>query len=392
MKLLEIDKLRSAEVLTDPDAIIKHLRQRDSGPVATSDDEGRLKFHRFAARDGSLPIPPVDELRKLAKKRRLEVDDETLVERAHAWWLSDERVDGFGDIVKQNWDFSEYEKNSVIPYSHRWHEPPIGNGLDWKVLDRKETGKQSYDGPALWFLGLFASDGDNPFGDLVFRLTKSGFLKGISAGFYADEVIIVNDEEEREKLGLGRFGVILNKNHLLEASPTTLPANSGAYSTLALAKSKGLLRDEDINGVRELYRARSSDGDEWRKNDTAVRSWMRTLFPEVELQEHDDFEEPFITLVSDDDTETRETNVDLSEVNEKLDKVLAVLDTSVPSLISALEDVRSLTEDLALKAGINLDNASDPDDESLQGNDVEEALRKLEEAQRSLQEAIGQGG
>jgi hypothetical protein len=47
------------------------------------------------------------------------------------------------------------------------------------------------------------------------------------------KVINVQDDTERARLGLGRYGVILDDNTLLEFSPTSVPANSGAIALLS---------------------------------------------------------------------------------------------------------------------------------------------------------------
>ena len=123
----------------------------------------------------------------------------SLAGRAVPYWASDERPDGHGDIVRQQWSFEEYSKNPVLCMGHDWVGPAIGRGIDYEVRQRSDA---DYKGPALWMLALFAEAEAQAENDRVFRLVRSGFMSAASVGFYSDRVIIVEDEQERAELPL----------------------------------------------------------------------------------------------------------------------------------------------------------------------------------------------
>jgi len=332
--------------------------RKDSPTIIAKASAFELKEAEIKA-SPELAAPGAQELQQLARARgrKWKAGLET---RAIPYWASDERVDGHGDIVKQNWLFDEFEKNSPMPYSHEWHNVPIGNILSWRTLNRAEG---DYVGQALWLLGLFATLEESARADEVFRLAEAGVLRGGSVGFYSTKLIDITDEAERAKLGLGRWGLILDQNHLLEFSPTTLGANAGAYTILSRAKARGLLKATDFGVIRELARVkllrekREDVKERWEDIDSTYLAFAKMLYADHEFKTHDDVEQPFET-----DEERRLKNVPLpsqktgtseerlSAIETKLEQLEASQREAALSNTQILTDIRSLLEKAASAA------------------------------------------
>ncbi len=364
MTLEELLKsLKSIEEITDPveihrrldDAAKKNLARVAGGSAHTRVGEikdGRAKIAKVTSMAAALAkatptIPTGDALKTLVESRGLEWMDE-YTERTQAYWASDERVDGHGDIVRQNWRFEEYAKNPVLAYSHDWVNPPIGAGLDWSITTRTEGG---YNGPALWLLTLFATEETSQFADSIFRLVKAGMLKAGSVGFFSGKLINVQDEAERQQLGLGKWGFILDDNHLLEFSPTPIGANSGALTIASNAKRKGLLLPGDVNVIRDLHRRAitetTRDAREWREVDSKWRNIAGTLFPGFEFSKHAELDVPLVSM-----EERRlkgSVTVKDATLESKLDELRAVVDETLTGLVSMVGDIRDQVETIVAR-------------------------------------------
>jgi len=178
-------------------------------------------------------------------------------------------------------------------WSHNHGTPPIGNVVDARV---GSISSEKYSGPALLLMNLFATEDEWAYADTIFRLVKSGFLRASSVGFRAKRVSYIEDQEERDALGLGRFGIVFEEMELLEHSPTSIPANPGALSQLRAVKSSGMLRPHDVDTLRELSRSEAiksgSDSRKWKQLDSAWRTAWGYLFPEDKIGEHGDIDIP----------------------------------------------------------------------------------------------------
>jgi len=306
---MNLEDLESVEVIDDPtkiEAVLmdadKEFRTESSSnkingqTTIVLDDEGKVQVNKQvkASVDSAFNFPPPDELQKLAKSRGIEWKD-GYQDRVVPYFGSDERVDRHGDIVRQNWDFSEFKTNPVVPFSHDWEMPPIGNSIRWKVIERSDS---SYTGPALHLLDLFADNETWAFADTIFRLVKAGFLKTSSVGFYPGVIVDVKSDAEREQLGLGRWGFIYDKNILIEHSPTTVPANVGAVSLLRSMKSEGKLKAYDSLALREMERREikrgAGDLNYWLEREAKWIATWNMLFPEIEFEVHRNLDEPII--------------------------------------------------------------------------------------------------
>lgn len=206
-------------------------------------------------------------------------------------WASDERVDGHGDIVMQNWDFSSFKENPAMPFNHNWQALPVGVHLSWEIRERKS---EEYTGPALLLQSLYATAeqlGDS-FADSLYRLTIARMLRMNSVGFSPKRVIYVEDDEERAELGLGRWGAILDDNLLLEDSPTLIGANSGALVALNSRAKKAGLTARDMTALREVNRQAAKSEEEFEENDDIIlRAAEKAL--DISLGKDRNIETPF---------------------------------------------------------------------------------------------------
>ena len=176
--------------------------------------EGQLSIAKSTGLSCRSFIADVPALRTAAEGCGLPWED-GYENRVIPWWASDQRVDRHGDIVEQSWDFGEFDKNPVVLYGHQWESPPIGSVIGKEIRNRRD---KDYSGPALRLMPLFATKEQYPAADVIFRLAKARFLRTGSVGFMPGKIIHVDDDDEREELGLGKRGVIYADNSLLELS------------------------------------------------------------------------------------------------------------------------------------------------------------------------------
>lgn len=223
-------------------------------------------------------LPSEEELRSLSAARGLKISGDILA-RSHAYFASDERVDAHGDIVRQDFDFSSFEKNAPFLLSHDWYSTNalIGQMVKWEVVERKD---KDYAGPALLTIAVQPDAGVSASADQANRLIKSGVLRAASIGFYPLEVLKIDDQEERAKLGLGPDGFVIQRSRLIEMSAVPLPANEGAHVITGLA-GKGALQADDVTVLREIYRLmpkRLLGNDAWVNADRTLVACAKTAF------------------------------------------------------------------------------------------------------------------
>ena len=368
---MDLTKLKSAVTVDDP-ALVRDRLERASKrakgelPHTTCDlkADGQLVLRKQTASvvvaapaAKQIVVPSTRELEALARQRELPWQPE-LAERVIPWWASDERVDGHGEIVLQNWHFEEFADNPVIPFSHEWWAPPVGNALDWKVLNRVHG---DYVGPALSLLTVFATKETWEWADTIFRLLKARFLRGGSVGFWSAKVIDVTDPEERAQLGLGPWGFLLDENHLLEFSPTTIGANPGTFTVLSASKSRGELQPKDMLMVRELARMQAKETDvgkdEWAETCARILSMSRALFPKFDFKpESRDLDLPLIDAPPEDRRVKGAVAVEKQVADDvagnvaaepTMGELIAALDEGFAALFQMIGDVRDMVEQIS---------------------------------------------
>lgn len=141
--------------------------------------------------------------------------------------LSTEDVDRAGDIVRQVWELSAFNRNPIALWAHD-HERPIGSWVNVGVKGGKLTGRLT-----------LAERGTSSFIDMLRGLVEQRILRAVSVGFKPLARELRLDQNERV------LGYTFTKSELLEGSLVSVPANANA---LALAKSLGG-KERDMKAV-----------------------------------------------------------------------------------------------------------------------------------------------
>jgi hypothetical protein len=341
--MVDLTKFKSLEEITGESAVHEairrsHERWREEHPMVRDlthteliETDDRVVVAKRATDAVMKPAIDAARAKELATARGFEWKDGH-EDRVVPYFASDERVDRHTDIVEQSWKFDDFEANPVMLFAHNWGAPSIGGVIDWSVGKRES---KSYTGDALTLVALYADAETYGWADTIFRLTKAGFMRSGSVGFFPEKVIEVKDKSERRKLGLGDSGLIFRDNRLVEWSPCTIPANPGAQDQLRRAKSLGLVRPTDIAAIREMARGQYlAKPDAWVDADKTIRGIWRVLYPEVKVEPHEDIEEPIAPPEPEEEEDEQE---DLVEQ-------VRSLHTKVTSMERTLEDVRELLE------------------------------------------------
>lgn len=167
-----------------------------------------------------------DQCKKLCEKISLDYKEgyeNRVIERI----VTTEAVDRDGDIIiADGVDHKNYAKNPVVLFAHDKTGLPVGNSIKWWKDDNinRFKGWRSYD---LYFDNELDTSG---MSDLVFRFVLSGAMPGGSIGFSVIDAKYDYSEEERKKLGLGKYGVVYLKTEKLEHSVCSVPANQDALA------------------------------------------------------------------------------------------------------------------------------------------------------------------
>jgi HK97 family phage prohead protease len=160
----------------------------------------------------------IDEQCQIAwDRRRATAAVHTDAKDAPLWFtLSDASVDRCGDIVLQNWDLTEFEKNAVCLWAHNSSMPPVGRWHDLTVENKSLVGR----------LELAPANVSERFNEIR-ACVLSGLLKSVSVGFRPTR------SRPRKSADGVVIGTVFEANTLIEVSLTPTPANSNA---LAIAK------------------------------------------------------------------------------------------------------------------------------------------------------------
>lgn len=143
-------------------------------------------------------------------------------DRVRRFTASTERADRMGDIIRvKGWDFTDFKRNPQALWCHQSRELPIG-----LVLDSEKATKE--DPPKLYQSIDFHGADLNPHADTVLRMIDARALRAVSVGFMPLEINNPREPEEREKLGLGSWGVEFLKQSQLELSVCVIPAHPDA--------------------------------------------------------------------------------------------------------------------------------------------------------------------
>jgi len=171
------------------------------------------------------------------KSEKLEIRNE---QDGYAWTLSTFDLDRYCErIDPHGWDFSQFVKNPVVEWSHRYDIPAIGKIEGLKIDDNGLHGTV-----------FFNSKEFDPFGWSIGERVKAGVIRAGSVGFRVFEIEIPDKKTAEDGTVL-----IFRKQELLEFSICNVPANP-----FALAKNReqsnlrfGTKNNEQINNVSPFW-------------------------------------------------------------------------------------------------------------------------------------------
>lgn len=178
------------------------------------------------------------------------------------WVYSDETVDRAGDIVRQNWELENYKQNPVILWGHAFgmdsiSDEPIGRSVDLGVSKKQLIGTIEF------------AVGESERAARIYRLADAGFIKAGSVGFRPLEVRYIEDQAEREKLGLGRWGAVYERSELLEFSLCAIPCNPNAVQNAVKART---VESADADLLAALADPTESEMEKYLRR--RARSWV----------------------------------------------------------------------------------------------------------------------
>lgn len=125
-------------------------------------------------------------------------------------------LDGYGEIVAQDWDLRRYEANPVVLYGHNSWGMPIGHASNVRV-----------EGDKLLATLNFVDARANPMAEQVWQGVLQGSLRAVSVGFRSKKGSMQNID--------GKDVFVLAGNELMEISVVPIPANPEAVAQEARA-------------------------------------------------------------------------------------------------------------------------------------------------------------
>ena len=144
--------------------------------------------------------------------------------------ISTPHIDRDGDTIDQRgWDLSEYKKNPVVLWAHDSTALPVAKA-NATYLDTFHPESSDEESVHLMSVAEFPSRELYPFGNMVGRLYKNGYLHGASVGFLPLEYEMSKDRD-------GFAPVDFKKQRLLEWSAVPVPSNPEG---LVQARSAGI--------------------------------------------------------------------------------------------------------------------------------------------------------
>lgn len=191
-------------------------------------------------------------------------------ERSFEVVASTETLDSHGDVMRQFWDLSRFEKNGPVLWNHNLalymggdaeDTLPIGKATDVRVESKKLVAK----------LHLVKGDADKePLVDKIWRRVQQGIQKGVSVGFRPGQVTRkVNAAGETEFYELGSKE---RPNELREISLVPMGSNPDA-----VAKSIALERSHLAELVKKDSEVRAAASEP-----TAERGKAKHMDPELQ--------------------------------------------------------------------------------------------------------------
>ena len=158
-----------------------------------------------------------------------------LDEEDRSFWAvaSTETPDRSDDVIKsEGWELGNFMKNPVIPWNHRYSEPPVAKALEVKV-----------EGGDLKVKAKFPTAEEYDFADTVYKLYTGGYLHAFSVGF--------NPIEHKDREGGGQE---YSRQELYEISCVMLPDNPEALVAVGKALEAGAISQEEADQVEQALK------------------------------------------------------------------------------------------------------------------------------------------
>jgi len=251
-----------------------------------------------------------DRAKELAQKLHIKKDELSFIRKFYVSEKSevneDERTvtarvstndrDRDGEVVDaKGIDFSAYEKNAVLLWSHRYSDPPIGKALWTKSDDSGLVVKFEF--------------AKTQFADEIYQLYKGKFLNAFSIGFIP---LDFDTETKTHK-----------KISLLEVSAVPVPANENAI--VMEAYQKGMIKSKRLKEDLEIE---IEDDDQDVEIEFVVGDGVTKYFI---LLDNDEYQE-----ISAEDIEAEEKEVEASDNDDT-----PLGDTMVKIEIPGLDELRA---------------------------------------------------
>jgi len=265
-----------------------------------------------------------------------EIDEE---ERSFLAVASTEDLDRDNDrIMSDGWDLGNFLKNPVVPWAHRYGDPPVARATEIMVNDGR-----------LMFRPKFATKEEYDFADTIFKLYKGGFLRSFSVGFMPKRYEIV---ERGEK---GPRGYDFLEQELWEISACTVPSNPNA---LVAAKTKGVISDEELAQVEKEVKKMEEKADpqdttgQEIETETATESTEEPEDKRLNIEKRmDELEQ----LIKDKDAESNSLNERLDAIEETLKTISEAIKQPEPDETESHETETPETDENTESKTLTLD-------------------------------------
>lgn len=146
--------------------------------------------------------------------------------RSYEFVANEESRDRSGDIIKvAGWDLANFKRNPIALVDHYAATQCIVGSVTNMVKATEEKP------PRLYETIVFPDEGVSEVADVNERLVAAGLLRTVSVGFLPIKVSWPESDEEREKLGVGRYGCLYEKQEQLELSIVAIPCHPNATLT-----------------------------------------------------------------------------------------------------------------------------------------------------------------
>ena len=192
----------------------------------------------------------IDELRKLALSHG--TPETRLADGFHedvfVATISDESQDRYGDrILVNGWMLEEYRKNPVLLFGHDYASIAVGHALD---IYQDAVGASGETRSRL--RGVFLWSRSNPEAQILKGVYEDGDMRAFSVGFIPESFLVPADDDERKELDLGPWGVLHERQTLLENSAVPVPANPNAITEEGIKEFRSAIPKEELPGLKKL--------------------------------------------------------------------------------------------------------------------------------------------